>query len=667
MKTLSVLDNSNGQNPQNYKIRISSQPVFLFQNYDLDFSFLSNPIVCNQLKIYPNTFDAVNNLLSKMKNYEERRSHNIHLAALMQSGKTNTYLLLSFLVVYKAAFNFKLKYPRVALRNLKNRVLILLHDSSNQLLLQTKAAKNNLFKKLLEQLLQDNPNDPVLSDKYFYKIIFENVDIIHRNSREWKKILRRPDNNIKLLISDESHVARDASSVLMQKINEVFKSNLDFFYLGVSATPFDDLKHNTLINKEDVVMLKPGASYVTISDLYKAGRVKQSFSYFIKTGKKSKIINQQFWDLIKEKFYKFPNSYNIFRFKSGKEIIEFLELFLENYEQFFPKNKIKIVLMATSIPHNKILNNPLVETSSINSSIFDSRPDVFTLVFVIHAFRMGSALNKDFIGLFFEKGSKNDDTNLQSFSGRIVGYYDLKKSNVEVYTDVTNLQNYFNLEEAYVKQDVNLLFDVCTKLLSTNRSKTELITEKRLTAIVSSLDLPLDKYGYLLGGLSKIQNSARFGGKNSSMVGSAFDHRFEIKRLFEENLGVVLEKLPETKKNISVRKNDIRSRKKPLQLKGDEYSNLVKKYFDGTKPFPSLSYGDKSETKITSVLNSGHIGIVISQYENILRIYYYHHVGTENKPITKTELKKPFVVISNERGKESLLHTISEGHYDLYN
>jgi len=312
----------------------------------------------------------------------------VHLFAEMQSGKTDTYLLI-------ACEMYRLKL-------IENAVIIC---GSTDLLLKKELTEkknyfiNTTFNHYLEDQLKMSRDDrDVLIEK-----LNKNVRIIWGTNL--KNVVLNPEKT--LVIIEESHFAQSKNMMVDKFLKTAgICANGDYetlqkketYVISVSATGFSeisDMKHNQAdaFNK-GLVRLEPGKGYFGVSQMYKRGQIK-SFKDPLKALEQACSKNYG------------KKGYGLFRMKNKD--IKKAELIakVHGYKvKYFDSEKRDDGTFVTSL--DELAN----------------APDEPTVIFLKDKCRMGKEVPKQHIVFCIETAvSTKTDTLLQGLLGRMCGYF----------------------------------------------------------------------------------------------------------------------------------------------------------------------------------------------------------------------------------------------------
>jgi len=305
-------------------------------------------------------------------------------------------------------------------------------DKLNVLVIgETQSGKTGSMVSVIKQCVEDTDN----------KISYENTYIITGlSSTEWKeqttermpegiKVFHRSElhkkfaNEIKnktncLIIMDEVQVAVKKNQTIYKAfetaglldMSTLRKNNIKI--LEYSATPNGTLYD--LMNWGDAsakLLADSGVGYIGSYELYKNGRVKlykELSGYDKKTGEIDAKVDEAIQE-IKDDIDKYKHSmYHFIRSRNGKDydvtsrnFKRILKPDVYNYIDYTRESSIKDI--------NKIL---------------EKKPEKHTIIFIKEMLRCSKTLKKEYIGILYERYTKNpdDSTIIQGMLGRGTGY-----------------------------------------------------------------------------------------------------------------------------------------------------------------------------------------------------------------------------------------------------
>lgn len=241
------------------------------------------------------------------------------------------------------------------------------------------------------------------------------------------------------IIMDEIQVAAKKG----QTIYKVFKNagllnksklyENDIKILEYTATPdgtiYDLMKWNDASSK---ILADVGDGYVSSFNLLQMGRIKQYkelCGYNKETGKVDEDVFENIQE-IKNDIGNYSNPlYHIIRTKNGQE----QDLTIQNFKQIFNVDA-----------HNFIKYDRESELEDINKTLI-IKPERHTFIFIKEMLRCAKTLKKNFIGILYDRYSKNpDDTAIiQGLVGRDTGY---DNNGISMcYTNINSIERYEEL------------------------------------------------------------------------------------------------------------------------------------------------------------------------------------------------------------------------------
>jgi len=414
----------------NYNYMMSST---INDGYEEEKCCLSNPLprtkdVIEEKKFNPNfevssiAIETVEEILSNFKNNIFRY---VILFAQMQSGKTNTFLLLAGMALYY---------------ELVDDVIIFTGNRSIDLKKQLNKDRDNFFMKSgkFENYLRTINND--LSERQVRDI---RTSIYHRIKIIWGTELlnniRTIPNEKTLYIYEESHYAQTIGQVPEKFLNKIGISmdgsttkleENNSFVCSISATPFSEMIDRVdLKQKKYLVKMKPDKNYRGIKWLYDNNKIigfnnwKKAFEEVLKTRN-----HELKWNFIRVRESKDDNCSEYI-----KDLCEKYNCDCINYDQ---KNKIK--------------NDDDDDNDEDDLAFLKFPPTRPTIVILKELCRMGTVFKyKDYISTLFETTIKPaSDTILQGFIGRMCGYH--LNDDIQIY-----VSNYV-LKEDYIQKYIEL-------------------------------------------------------------------------------------------------------------------------------------------------------------------------------------------------------------------
>jgi len=314
------------------------------------------------------------------------------LVAPMQSGKTTTFLLNSYLM---------LLYHRI------HNVIIICGSNDNKLHTQLKNDFHRSFSLFINLV-------PCAREIFKYT-----KPSLHIYKSSHLKYISIPKHS--LVIWDESHFAMDkhnAPLTMFERNNLPITPNLEnatkwnyhhSFFLSVSATPFYEFAYfkasNTTV--KSFIFMKPDEKYRGVDFLFRNQLVHLS---------KPISIYPQTLEHILQKFKHFDNTTNMFDFSKVFPSYAIIRTRRTNIAvQAAIHNGWKPIILNSKFPHSL---GPL----GIDS--LKHKPYHNILVIISGMCRMGKVVPKQFISFVYEDSIFiKSDTCLQSLIGRISGYH----------------------------------------------------------------------------------------------------------------------------------------------------------------------------------------------------------------------------------------------------
>ena len=309
-----------------------------------------------------------------------------------------------------------------------------------------------------------------------HELPIENIFVITGlNSKSWKKqtkerfpsilenkIYHRSDlkTNFKvdfgckkntLVILDEIQIAAKKKQTMSITFDELSFTNTDDMYknntriVELTATPDGVLKDRQNWSDEiaKIVMCPPGVGYKGVFDFLDEGRVAECLDLcgYHKDEKKdtqdqAKENIAKLGNFINET-YGFNNpKYHVIRTPTGKAG----QVMMSNFENMYNNNA------------EYETYNGMSEENKIN--IFDIQPEKHTFVFIMELMRCADTVNKEYIGVWYERWVKkfNDSAVIQS-AGRLNGYGDTGET--YIFTNVESLELYrLHYESKFTRTDL---------------------------------------------------------------------------------------------------------------------------------------------------------------------------------------------------------------------
>jgi hypothetical protein len=242
-----------------------------------------------------------------------------------------------------------------------------------------------------------------------------------------------------LIIMDEIQVAAKKGQTIYKTFKNaglLNKSKLyenDIKILEYTATPdgtiYDLMKWNDASSK---ILADVGDAYISAYFLLQIGRVKQYkelCGYDKETGKVDEVVFENIQE-IKNDINKYNNYlYHIIRSKNGLE----QDLTIQNFKQIFNIDT-----------YNFIKYDRESEIEDINKTLI-IKPERHTFIFIKEMLRCAKTLKKEFIGILYDRYSKNPDdtTIIQGLVGRDTGY---DNNGISLcYTNINSIERYEEL------------------------------------------------------------------------------------------------------------------------------------------------------------------------------------------------------------------------------
>lgn len=242
-----------------------------------------------------------------------------------------------------------------------------------------------------------------------------------------------------LIIMDEIQVAAKKGQTIYKTFKNAGLLNKPKLYendikiIEYTATPdgtiYDLMKWNDASSK---ILADVGDGYISSFNLLQLGRVKQ-YKELCGYDKETGEIDEKIFDNIKEikndiDKYSIP-LYHIIRTKNGIE----QDLTIENFKKLF---NIEV--------YEFIKYDRESEIEDINKTLI-IKPKRHTFIFIKEMLRCAKTLKKDFIGILYDRYSKNPDdtTIIQGLVGRDTGY---DNNGISIcYTNVNSIERYEEL------------------------------------------------------------------------------------------------------------------------------------------------------------------------------------------------------------------------------
>jgi hypothetical protein len=242
-----------------------------------------------------------------------------------------------------------------------------------------------------------------------------------------------------LIIMDEIQVAAKKGQTIYKTFKNaglLNKSKLydnDIKILEYTATPdgtiYDLMKWNDASTK---ILAEVGDGYVSSYNLLQMGRVKQ-YKELCGYDKETGEVNKKVFEMIaeiKNDVDKYVISlYHIIRTKNGQD----QDLTIQNFKQVFNSGN-----------YDFIKYDRESEIEDINNTLI-MKPKRHTFIFIKEMLRCAKTLNKKYIGILYDRYSKNPDdtTIIQGLVGRDTGYDNNGMS--ICYTNIDSINKYEEL------------------------------------------------------------------------------------------------------------------------------------------------------------------------------------------------------------------------------
>ena len=356
--------------------------------------------------------------------YRERIHCWVTLLAPMQSGKTETFLLIAC--------------ELIRLRVIENIVIFSGNaetDLRDQLHTQANNPRSQFFKKYKRFLRVNGMDDEDERDE-FIDSIAKQIQIVW--GTELKSFMGPTEKTI--FIWEEAHYAQSQEQrpyKFLRKIGVSADGNAEHLQrknnlmLTVSATPFSELSDNLRMDQgKKVVKMSPGETYVSIKNIRDSGRIRSFHNKEDGLGAAFNLNKQgKKW-------------YAIIRISSryAEMVKTYIEMFGWKYVEY------------DSLSVNR-------EEGEYTWKNMDIEPAENTVILIRGKCRMGKNLEKKHLLFVFETSKKSKtDTVLQSLLGRVCGYSE-GSDRVVVYlsekiTESGEINRYIELWE---RDDVQIL------------------------------------------------------------------------------------------------------------------------------------------------------------------------------------------------------------------
>jgi len=242
-----------------------------------------------------------------------------------------------------------------------------------------------------------------------------------------------------LIIMDEIQVSAKKGQTIYKTfknaelLNKLKLYENDIKILEYTATPdgtiYDLMKWNTASCK---ILADVGDNYISSFNLLQMGRVKQ-YKELCGYDKETHEINEKVFNNIQEIKNDINNYntqlYHIIRTKNGQE----QDLTIQNFKQIF-----------NSDIYDFIKYDRESEIEDINKTLI-IKPEKHTFIFIKEMLRCAKTLKKKFIGILYDRYSKNPDdtTIIQGLLGRDTGY---DNNGISIcYTNINSIERYEKL------------------------------------------------------------------------------------------------------------------------------------------------------------------------------------------------------------------------------
>ena len=261
-----------------------------------------------------------------------------------------------------------------------------------------------------------------------------------------------------LIIMDEIQVAAKKGQTIYKTFKNadlLNKSNLyknDIKILEYTATPdgtiYDLMKWNDASSK---ILADVGEGYISSFELLEMGRVKQYAELCGYDKENNKIDQEEVFKNIQEIKNDIDNYsnplYHIIRTKNGQE----QDLTIQNFKQIF------------NIDTNDFIKyDRESEIQDINKTLI-IKPEKHTFIFIKEMLRCAKTLQKNFIGILYDRYSKNPDdtTIIQGLVGRNTGY---DNNGISIcYTNINSIERYEKLWNSNFEDKTIKWFSKTTK------------------------------------------------------------------------------------------------------------------------------------------------------------------------------------------------------------
>ena len=280
----------------------------------------------------------------------------------------------------------------------------------------------------------------------FHKNIFHRNKLINGFSKDIKT-----KKNV-LIIMDEIQIASEEDQTITKAFNKAgFLNKKELFERDIKIVEFTATPKSTLddlISWEDertILFGDPGPGYISAYDLKNQGRVKQFKELYSSKKEDNLQIDKNMLEL-KTDIENFSKSkYHIIRTNNGIEY----ESTIKSFKLYFKEKKYEYKTFIKEGKKDEELN--------INN-ILQNSPKKHTFIFIKERLRCAITLNKDFLGVLYERYTKNPDNTIiiQGLMGRITGYYNVEELPI-CYTNITSIDEYEELWNSSFQKEERII------------------------------------------------------------------------------------------------------------------------------------------------------------------------------------------------------------------
>lgn len=347
-------------------------------------------------------------------------------------------------IIMKKDFHHKLNIIEASAKCIKK------FEKQNEIVLvaETQSGKTSVMKRLVYLVQKSNPQLSdlnVIINKYDIFVIICSSDtalktqlqtdlpelgsqIYHLNDLNKIDIMTQNRMAEGLIIFDECHSDAEQHKTIdkfrkkIEKISIELNGNINYHIIGVSATPYEQIK-----KKYPMVILNPGKNYYGIRDMFKTYITN-------KKGEEVPIISQAKFLTIE---------------KNCKKLFEEIEMCNRYYIIRLPGDKNSQVIVMCNIlkqfskKHKKIeqVIYDMAYKDDINN-LLNTKPKLPTIIYIKDKLRMGKSLNTKYVYIVHDDPQNtHTHTTAQSLIGRCCGY-NKKEHQTIIYCDYQKVKQH---------------------------------------------------------------------------------------------------------------------------------------------------------------------------------------------------------------------------------